>query len=264
MIEDTRTSFCGNSYHQLSLGANEYWEFAAPVYTVPALVKALKLKGSRAAEVLGEFGADANAAVPALLDFVKSARGHDRVEAAFALWKIESKAEPAVPILIEEVRSGQAYGAARRLGEIGVPPKAAIPDLTRVLKNDDYGLIAARALWKITQQPEPALSTAIRALQERDAYRNSWTAIQILEEMGSQAKPAVLVLLEVHRWARLNEHDSLREEIANALTKIDAAAAKKAGTGASRQARPAGETGDRDAPTDHDGRIPLERPQTSP
>ena len=151
------------------------------------------------------------------------------LEAAFALWKIESKAEPAVPILIEEVRSGQAYGAARRLGEIGAPAKAAIPELTRVLKYDDYGLIAARALWKITQQPEPALSTAIRALQEKDAYRNSWTAIEILEEMGSQAKPAVPVLLEVHRWARLNEHDSLREEIAKALTKIDAAAAKKAG-----------------------------------
>src|SRR5262245_35402238 len=32
-IEDTRSSWCGNSYHQLSLGANEYWEFAAPVYT---------------------------------------------------------------------------------------------------------------------------------------------------------------------------------------------------------------------------------------
>ncbi len=32
-IENTRSSWCGNSYHELSLGPNEYWEFVAPVYT---------------------------------------------------------------------------------------------------------------------------------------------------------------------------------------------------------------------------------------
>lgn len=206
---------------------------AHPDVAVPALVKALKPGTTRRADVvaraLGEFGAEAKAAVPALLDLVKRTKDHERVEVAFALWKIKGKPEPTVPILIEEVRSGQAYWAAERLGEIGPPAKAAIPDLTRVLKNDDYGLIAAHALWKITQQSEPTLSTAIRALEKKDAYRDPRKAIGILEEMGPQARPAVPALLEVHRSARMNAHDSLREEVENALRKIDPAAAKKAG-----------------------------------
>ncbi len=32
-IEYLPSSWCGNSYHQVFLGADEYWEFAAPIYS---------------------------------------------------------------------------------------------------------------------------------------------------------------------------------------------------------------------------------------
>ncbi len=206
---------------------------AQPEIAVPALMKALKWRGNTgpdvAAEALAKFRGDAKAAVPALKELAKQVKEHERVAAAYALWRIEGKSDTALPILIDELRSDRPYWAIRRLGDIGPPAKAAVPDLTRMLKNEDDSLIAAQALWRITQKPEPALSMAIRVLENQDARQDHSTAIDILMDMGPHAKPAVPALLEIHRSARKKADSSLQDEVEKALRKIDPAAAEKAG-----------------------------------
>jgi HEAT repeat protein len=206
---------------------------AQPGIAVPALMKALKWKSTPgpdiAAEALAKFRGDAKEAVPALKDLAKQGKDHERVEAGFALWMIEGKTDNAVPILVKELQSGQAYRAIYRLGQIGPPASAAVPDLTGELQNKDHRLGAAQALWKITQKPEPTLSIMIRVLKKQDAHLLRSGAIAILADMGPQAKPAVPALVDIYRSLWKNPDVSLQEEIENALRKIDPAAAEEAG-----------------------------------
>ena len=63
---------------------------------------------------------------------MKTADDYDRLEAAVAIWKIEQKANVAVPALIEALNGSFLpirREAATALGEIGPPASAAIPAL---------------------------------------------------------------------------------------------------------------------------------------
>jgi HEAT repeat protein len=197
---------------------------------VPALVKSLDdpdwLVRCYAGKALGEFGPEARKAVLPLSEALTDRDGHVKVAAALALWKIEGKTDPAVPVLIqtlngEDARSYSPEAAAEALGEIGPPAEAAIPDLTAALKHDSRGLriAAAGALWKITKKPEPAVSVFIKALQDRDLLDDSDTAraLDVLEEMGPQAKEAVPALLAVHKRGG----SLFRESVEKTLKRID-------------------------------------------
>jgi HEAT repeat protein len=137
---------------------------------VPALSVTLKdknaLLGVQAAWVLGEIGADAKMAVPALIERL-NAGGFLPSAAAIALGKIGPEAKAAVPDLIE-VLTGKTEGitfngaspvlnAAEALGKIGPDAKMAVPALNDALhqQRGDLRVVAALALWRIEKRDEP-------------------------------------------------------------------------------------------------------------
>jgi HEAT repeat protein len=197
---------------------------------VPALRKALRdpdwYVRSEAGRAIGEYGVDAKSALPDLTSALKDKDGHVKVAAAFALYKIGGKTEPAVPVLIQTLNRGDEtfyspHSAARTLGRIGPPAKAAVPHLTAALSKDNRGLriCAAGALWKITKKPEPALPVLIQALQDGTSLEENSTgdAIDMLEDMGPEAKAAVPALLA----ARKQAEGWARERVERVLKKID-------------------------------------------
>jgi hypothetical protein len=107
---------------------------------VPALVAAFREKnfGFLAASALGDIGPNAKAAVPVLRTALPTAKDYDKLTIAEALWKIERNAPLVVPPLIELLND--KYGplrvaAARILGRIGTPAKAAVPILVEMARH---------------------------------------------------------------------------------------------------------------------------------
>ena len=104
--------------------------------TVPALLQQLVHKDyaerRQAAEELGKLGAAARGASKELARALQDESPEVRVAAAWALWRIEGKPEPVVPVLIavlklpeKEVEAREA--ACKALGEIGPAAKDAVP-----------------------------------------------------------------------------------------------------------------------------------------
>jgi HEAT repeat protein len=104
---------------------------------VPALVEALRddLPATRAAAAqdLAQFGAEARATVPTLINVCL----HDselavRVQAGAALWRVGRTRLPALKALVEGLRSGDPYlcwTAADCLGDMGTEAAEAVPEL---------------------------------------------------------------------------------------------------------------------------------------
>ncbi len=126
---------------------------------VPALIDAMK--GGDwdmrccAAEALGQIGPGAKAAVPALEEALKDE--HARFYAAEALAKLglPDKALPVLIALLEHESPSFRKAAAKTLGEIGPPAKAAVPALREALKDKTHYVrkAAAAALKKIQAAP---------------------------------------------------------------------------------------------------------------
>ncbi len=172
---------------------------AAPA--VPALIDALSDKESAvrglAARALGGIGQEAKPGVRALMRGVKDKEWFARREAVQALGKMGPVAKEAGPVLEgalkdedEAVRCAAAWAlaklglpnkglpvliaglegesawlrgwVARRLGEVGPPAKAAIPALTKALKDQskDVRKAAAEALKKIQAAPTTHKATS--------------------------------------------------------------------------------------------------------
>ncbi|TWU12762.1 HEAT repeat protein [Symmachiella macrocystis] len=109
------------------------------VQSVPALVEVLHDDdvGSLAAHALGEFGPAANAAVPALRNELQTAKGYETLSICKALWLIDGKASVVIPPLIELLEDD--FGPIRRdaaeiLGQIGPAAKAAVPTLVGMVQ----------------------------------------------------------------------------------------------------------------------------------
>src|SRR5262249_7844566 len=115
------------------VAAEALWRICRHPAALPALIAGLEdpvsMARSRAAEALGRMGADAEAAVPALVEALREEEGHG---AADALRQLGSAAGAAVPALIgmltEEVASVR-WNAARGLGGLGPagPPAGGAP-----------------------------------------------------------------------------------------------------------------------------------------
>ena len=146
---------------------------------LPVLLDALRTKArlfpGMAAAALGELGASAAPAVPALAAELKAPHADDRWSAAGALAAIGSAASPAVPALadaLEHDRDEKArWYAAYALSEIGPDSAPAIPALLQALEDidDDVRGYAARALSRIGREHWPAsvqLQPVITRLRE--------------------------------------------------------------------------------------------------
>jgi hypothetical protein len=137
-----------------------------------------------AARALGEIGADAEAAIPVLIEIVNGAgkfehRGGVQSFATDALGRIGLQPETVVPVLIEALKdpgdSDVRYAAALSLERIGPWARAPVPALVEALKDKSPVVRnhAAKALKKIDPEragQEPAVAEAIRDGTDPEAY----------------------------------------------------------------------------------------------
>ena len=142
---------------------------------VPRLVEALGSADGYvlafAAWSLGNLGAAAQAAVPALAQALS--RDDTNAVVAAALARIGPAAAGAVSVLVDALRSenpDRRWRAARTLGRIGPAAEPAVPLLTSALADphDAVRQHAARALGRIGPAARPAAVALQRATGDRD------------------------------------------------------------------------------------------------
>lgn len=107
-----------------------------------------------AASELGELGPLAKAAIPSLIQVLKSQDHGARIPAANALGEIHSDPDLVIPALIgclDDKLDDLPEAAAAALAKFGAQSKAAVPKLVKMLsdKEDDVRAAAAEALKKI-------------------------------------------------------------------------------------------------------------------
>ena len=136
----------------------------------------------------------------------------------------------AVPALIEALGADEPVTrlkAAGILAHLGEPAAAAAPALTAMMqdKNPDIRLMAAKGLWNITKQPDPAVSALIQLLEakrlpghEDDETRRRFlqTVIEALWRIGPSAQAALPALRDKAK----DSNRLIRESAQIALKKI--------------------------------------------
>jgi len=130
---------------------------------------------------------------------------------------IPPRAEGDIAELLKQVRTANPAGCAEaiyELGQQGPRALAAGPTLTVMLRDRDpfVRVHAARALWKITEDPRFALPTLVDALKFAPADARS-VAVTSLGEMGTAAQEAVPAI----RLALRKEQSPFRVQLASAL-----------------------------------------------
>jgi HEAT repeat protein len=143
----------------------------------PAVFQALTHEKTRirlgAVETLREMGPAAKPAVAALTERLQDPDLGVRLEAAYAIWKIDGKAEPGLPILIKALEPGEQGNDLYRtkavyvLGEIGPEAKVALASLVAMMGHKDWRVreYVADALGKIGPDEEAVKALTV-ALQD--------------------------------------------------------------------------------------------------
>ena len=150
-----------------------------------------------AAETLGEIGPKARAAVPALVETLRTGDKWLRRDAAEALGKIGPGAREAVPALLEALGSDDEYlrhRAARALVEIEEVDAGFVRALGKSPKRGHSEAIDA--LCGIPAGPKGAVPLLIEALSDKDGDVRHFAA-SALGRIGPTAKPAVRPLIRL-------------------------------------------------------------------
>jgi HEAT repeat protein len=169
-------------------------------------------------EFLGEVGPEAKAAVPKLIEILRSRdRAKFRWRAAEALGKIGPEARSAVPALIAALdtdRYSVRAESVRALGRIGPDARAALPRL-RALLAEERSAFLALAVARVGDPREAAavmLDEAINA--SKRVHRED--ALRALAEMGPAASSVLPALRK-----RLRDENGLADRwVACAICKI--------------------------------------------
>jgi len=167
---------------------------------IPVLIAALTSDNdfvrSRAMEALEEFGHAAKAAVPALMQAVKSDESNAcTLFATMALGSVDADGV-STPVLIEALGNENATTrrfAAYALGCLGEKAGAAEQALRDRLTDSDPGarIAAAQAYWSVSGKADEAVSVVRSALQVAIDGPTRIAAIDALEKIGPAAKTAV-------------------------------------------------------------------------
>ncbi len=236
-----------DDFQDYALGALEnIGPAAAPA--LPQLLPLLEGKHPglkvRALQVILRLGPAARAAAPQLEKVVRDSEGVPRILAAVALDKIQN--QPAAAVVSAELHRtiptpgketemlqpevfwtiqlpnpvsalpgsfglGARETASWFLAELGPPAAGALPDLRFELqKGTHWGkVIAARAIWRITNDPAPALPVLREDLFSDEDYEFQMAAL-VLKEIGDGAKPARPWLEDFVRqtkrpWSRIRQ-----------------------------------------------------------
>jgi HEAT repeat protein len=171
-----------------------------------------------AADTLADHGP---AAVPPLLQALKSSDSYVKVVAATALGRIRPKPINAVPALIQALRdsSAEVRGAAcLALGCLGRPAHEAVPSLAKALEDKDESVrwSAAIALSGMGDKAKPALAALLLALKDKESSVRTIVA-DSLGKIGPDAKAAVPVLIKALGDKR---EEGSRSTFATALGRI--------------------------------------------
>jgi HEAT repeat protein len=153
--EDLLQALKGNDRYVRSSVAEALAKSGRADVGVPVLIEGLKdvQVGMWAAEALGEIGAPARQALPALLEAMKGDNDNLRRAAALAVVRL-GETDNGLPILIKalkhEVPDTRAY-TAEVLGQVGPPAKKAVGALREAMKDESPAVrkAAAEALRKI-------------------------------------------------------------------------------------------------------------------
>lgn len=238
-----------------------------PADAVTALAEALgdgeETVRAASARALGKIGPAAKDALPKLRGALKEASPFTRLDAALSLHQIDAStdqlsvviailagmdakersaacqvlgqigpaAKDAVPTLVLALAAREALlrqAAAEALGKIGPAAAKSAPALKDALKDaDDFVRPhAALALWRVTGKTDKALATLKTELTAKDLDARR-AAARALSDMGQAARPAFDLLAD--RYQEVEEDYLVRTWIAEALKKIDPAAARKLG-----------------------------------
>jgi HEAT repeat protein len=197
---------------------------------VPGLTKRLKAGAEavrlEAAEELAKAGPKAKAALPTLLDVLKTDSSIEvKRAAAKALGAIGPAAKIAVPALVEVLKERDLYTyptAAEALGNIGPDARPAVPELVPALvhTNRDMREIAEKALAKILPNPKTAAGAYLDSLNNTMnplARRGGCVAVG---RLGVDGRPAVPVLIKLIR----DQQDDVKIAAIDALGAIGPAA----------------------------------------
>lgn len=165
---------------------------------IPVLTAALEIEDeyvrSKAIGALEAFGAEAKAAIPALVRAVNSDEANGCL-AASALGAIDIEGA-SVPVLIEALASDDARlrrYAARGLGRMGRAAAAAEIPLRDRLQDGDAGarIAAAAAYWHVAGDPEAPVRVLRSALKGSGNWQAQMRAADALAEVGPPARGAV-------------------------------------------------------------------------
>jgi serine/threonine-protein kinase len=162
---------------------------------VENLLRAMQDPRSRwmAIVALGEMGAEARHAVPALIDALEDADAAVRWDAAKALGKLGPAAARAVSALAAIVHEqGDAITrqyAVAALGSIGAPARAAVPALIGTFKENTSNLDqqAAEALVRIGA---PAIPALVEAMKDDDPQVRLKAANTLTRIAGARSAPS--------------------------------------------------------------------------
>jgi hypothetical protein len=132
-------------------------------------------------------------AVPGLVKKLQSPDMYERQLAAALLGELGADAVDAVPALVEKLnkdpQNSVRFGVAAALGKVGPPAKAAVPDLIKALKEDGGGGVqreAATALGLIGDYAAmPSLKVAATHT-DTDIARAAAEAIKRLDELAKK------------------------------------------------------------------------------
>ncbi|WP_165234675.1 HEAT repeat domain-containing protein [Aquisphaera insulae] len=149
---------------------------------------------------LGQIGGlEALAAIPHLEAWLEDADPVARVHAARALWRLQKRPGPVLPVLMDALRPEAPFRdvAAEALGEMGPAAARAVPALRECL--DDRSplgrrtrLEAARALWRIAGDVDGMRPVLIEYLDDQGPL--AVTAAVTLGEMAENAREALPAL----------------------------------------------------------------------
>jgi HEAT repeat protein len=216
----------------------------------------------QAFDLLGDYGAEAAAAVPVLVEEMRGTSAYRfkaaealaridpgrarkaaapvlrglletpafRVAAASALLRVEPGSKEALAVLQAALADPNLYirqQVADVLGSAGPEARGAVPALRKALKDESPAvrLNAAAALWRVTGDGKSALPVLVAALKREEPLPLRVQAARKLGEVGPAAKAAVPALLEAWR----DPDTSAQNFAAIALKAIDPEAAAKAG-----------------------------------
>lgn len=144
------------------------------VAAVPALLDGLKSPDaaarSQAARGLGQIGPEAKAAVAPLAAALKDKDLGVRAAAAQALVRLEQEARPEVKALTEALQNSSPDVralAAEALGRLAPDAQAAVPALAKALKDSSPGVRwqCADALWRLGPDAKEAVPALVEAMR---------------------------------------------------------------------------------------------------